>query len=362
MSASLFSLSSQLRQVLDSYSSNIVLAYSSVKSRVLDRITSTEIFTSGRTDQAESIHHRLVSQIPIKPSYVAPRNPIVLCHGLYGFDKLGPDFLPLLQVHYWKGIKEALEDLGAKVIITGVSRTGEIRRRAQEIHSCLEVAAAGDRVNFIAHSMGGLDCRYLITHLRPKKYKVQSLTTLCTPHRGSPFMDWCRDQFGVGFVSLGEVAQEVYPDRMKRKHNLLKYLSPTNAKYPAGFHPDLGWISFLLDEPAYANLTTDYCRKYFNPNTPDSPDVAYFSYGAQAKAIPWMSPLWLTQGVIMSHEGDNDGLVSLESARWGKYIETIEANHWDLNSRFRISTIGQTRFDAVDFFLRVATRLYHEGC
>ncbi|ORY00513.1 alpha/beta-hydrolase, partial [Basidiobolus meristosporus CBS 931.73] len=214
-----------------------------------------------------------------------PRYPIVLCHGLYGFDKLGPDSLPFLQVHYWKGIKEALERLGAQVIITGVSRTGDIRNRAEAIHRQLELVAAGGSVNLVAHSMGGLDCRYLITHLKPQKYKVKSLTTLCTPHRGSPFMDWCRDQFGVGF---------------------------------------------LLDEPAYANLTTDYCRKYFNPNTPDSPDVAYFSYGAQAKSIPWVSPLWFTRSVIMDQEGINDGLVSLGSARWGQYVETIDANHWDL--------------------------------
>ncbi|KAK9722604.1 hypothetical protein K7432_002550 [Basidiobolus ranarum] len=277
------------------------------------------------------------------------------------FEIVGPDFLPVLQVHYWQGIREALERLGVKVIITGVSKTGNIKRRAEEINRCLEMTAVGDRINFVAHSMGGLDCRYLITHLKPKKYQVKSLTTLCTPHRGSPFMDWCRDQFGVGFVSLGEATHTVYPDRMKAKRSIIKYLSPSNPTYPQGFHPDLGWISFLLDEPAYANLTTDYCRKYFNPNTPDSPDVAYFSYGAQAKSISWASPLWFTHGVIMNQEGVNDGLVSLGSARWGKYIETIEANHWDLNNRFRLSTIGQTRFDAVDFFLRVATRLYQEG-
>ncbi|KAK9760681.1 hypothetical protein K7432_015044 [Basidiobolus ranarum] len=274
---------------------------------------------------------------------------------------MGPESFPALQIHYWQGIKEALEKIGAKVIVTGVSRTGEIKRRAEEIHRVLEMTAAGNQINFVAHSMGGLDCRYLISHLKPKTYKVKSLTTLCTPHRGSPFMDWCRDQFGVGFVSLGDVAQTVYPDRMQKKRSIIKYLSPSNPTYPQGFHPDLGWISFLLDEPAYANLTTDYCRKYFNPNTPDSPDVAYYSYGAQAKSLSWASPLWFTHDIIMNKEGENDGMVSLGSAQWGKYVETIEANHWELNNRFRISTIGQHRFDAVDFFLRVATQLYQEG-
>jgi len=42
--------------------------------------------------------------------------------------------------------------------------------------------------------------RYLITHIKPKSFKVLTLTTLSTPHRGSPFMDWCRKMFGVGWI------------------------------------------------------------------------------------------------------------------------------------------------------------------
>lgn len=43
----------------------------------------------------------------------------------------------------------------------------------------------------MAHSMGGLDGRYLISHIRPTEYVPLSLTSISTPHRGSPFMDWC---------------------------------------------------------------------------------------------------------------------------------------------------------------------------
>jgi triacylglycerol lipase len=43
----------------------------------------------------------------------------------------------------------------------------------------------------MAHSMGGLDGRHLITHIRPTEYVPLSLTSISTPHRGSPFMDWC---------------------------------------------------------------------------------------------------------------------------------------------------------------------------
>jgi hypothetical protein len=47
----------------------------------------------------------------------------------------------------------------------------------------------------MAYSMGGLDCRHLITHLKPVEYAPLLLTTIAMPHRGSPFMDWCKVHF-----------------------------------------------------------------------------------------------------------------------------------------------------------------------
>ena len=48
--------------------------------------------------------------------------------------------------------------------------------------------------------MGGLDCRHLISHIKPTDYTPLSLTTIATPHRGSPFMDWCRVRAVVGYT------------------------------------------------------------------------------------------------------------------------------------------------------------------
>ncbi|KAJ2364349.1 hypothetical protein H4S02_009964, partial [Coemansia sp. RSA 2611] len=118
---------------------------------------------------------------------------------LYGFDVKGPEKLPMLQIHYWRGIREALEKIGANVVIAKVPGTGGIRERAQQLDSLLQSRLESKHVNIIGHSMGGLDARYLITHINPKSYSVGSLTTVCTPHRGSPFMDWCRDYLSLGY-------------------------------------------------------------------------------------------------------------------------------------------------------------------
>lgn len=73
----------------------------------------------------------------------------------------------------------------------GTCRTGSIASRAESMDKLLRERVYGRGINFLAHSMGGLDCRHLITHVKPQDYTPLSLTTIGTPHRGSPFMDWC---------------------------------------------------------------------------------------------------------------------------------------------------------------------------
>lgn len=68
--------------------------------------------------------------------------------------------------------------------------TGHITERAKKLHETLKKDVKGKDINILAHSMGGLDARYLLTHIRPTEYTPLSLTTLATPHRGSQFMSW----------------------------------------------------------------------------------------------------------------------------------------------------------------------------
>ena len=70
--------------------------------------------------------------------------------------------------------------------------TGSVTSRAENLDRFLRDKAPARGLNFLAHSMGGLDCRHLITHIKPSDYVPLSLTTIATPHRGSPFMDWCK--------------------------------------------------------------------------------------------------------------------------------------------------------------------------
>jgi triacylglycerol lipase len=198
-------------------------------------------------------------------------------------------------------------------------------------------------VNFLAHSMGGLDCRHLITHINPITYHPISLTTLSTPHRGSSFMDFCRDYLGLGRISpkkstTSKSSTKAYAgpprspisDEKVGELDVQKSLSSTILTHTM--------LARTLDTPAYANLTTSFLQNTFNPMTPDSSSVEYFSFGAvipkpppgqEDTGLPIWHPLYLPHKVVTEREGrENDGLVSLKSARWGKFVGQLACDHW----------------------------------
>ncbi|POV94271.1 hypothetical protein PSHT_16330 [Puccinia striiformis] len=97
-----------------------------------------------------------------------PKFPLVLCHGLLGFDILGPTALGLT---YFRGVREALEERGCEVHVAKVPACASIEERAKTLAQFIEERLPGRTVNLIGHSMGGLDSRFLITHLRPTSFK-----------------------------------------------------------------------------------------------------------------------------------------------------------------------------------------------
>ena len=58
-------------------------------------------------------------------------------------------------MHYWRGIKEALEQVGCeRVIITRVPRTASIEQRAETLRKEIaEKCIPGENLNLLGHSM-----------------------------------------------------------------------------------------------------------------------------------------------------------------------------------------------------------------
>jgi len=237
-------------------------------------------------------------------------------------------------VHYWRGIKEALEANHTKVYSAKVPPSGSIEARAAALLQFIKANLQGEKVNLIAHSMGGIDARYLLSKgLKDESFQVMSLTTIASPHRGSSFADYCIHEIG--------------PSGLPRLYALLHRIG--------------------LDTEAFEQLTT-YAMADFNKVIPDAPGVKYFSYGATAKP-----PLWSffrgSHAIVKEREGDNDGLVSVESSKWGEYRGTLTDVHhldlinWTNKIRFKWGEItGQPRkFSAVAFYLSIVDMLAKKG-
>ena len=303
-------------------------------------LTSTRIHRAGEEkpihgDSQESVERLIKDDFAaFKEKYRTPKHPIVLAHGLMGFDelRLAGQWLPGVQ--YWRGIKEAMRKNDIEVITTSVPTTGSIKQRAQVLLEQLDDKAKGRSVNIVAHSMGGLDARYLISHLHPTTFNVKSLTTIATPHRGSSAAD----------IILREIGAEHLPGIYK----LLARLK--------------------IDSGAFSELTRKYIQEEFNPTTtPDDPSVRYFSYGASATPSIF-SVFRISHDLVEVLEGPNDGLVSVASSKWGTYKGTLMGvTHLDLinwtNRLKRLAadlTLMKQNFNAVAFYLGVADMLAEE--
>ncbi|GAA5859737.1 hypothetical protein JCM8547_007006 [Rhodosporidiobolus lusitaniae] len=272
----------------------------------------------------------------LKDKYEAPRLPLVFCHGLFGFDHLGPAAIKPLRFSYWIGVEEALQAMGCEVMIGRVPASASIEERAKVLCEMVGERFPGKEVNLVGHSMGGLDGRYLISRLKSKNFTVRSLTTISTPHRGSTFADYLLEDI------LGA------------------------EKVPA-FLAVMRGLGVPGGGKAFDDLTTAKMAQ-FNEDTPDDPNVKYFSYGAEFTAS-WANPFYIPYQIIKKREGKNDGLVSVESAKWGEYLATLHnVNHLDLvgwtgKVRFSMAQLWglPIKYRPISFYSSIAEMLAQEG-
>ncbi|PKY00606.1 alpha/beta-hydrolase [Aspergillus campestris IBT 28561] len=273
----------------------------------------------------------------VRDSYDAPKNPVVLAHGLFGFDtlRLAGRYLPGVQ--YWRGITEALSMKGVEVITATVPRQALLRCAPRSWRKT-SLLVRGGRVLILLLIACGLDSRYMISRLKPTDFKVLSLTTIATPHRGSSIADYAFSQIGG--------------DRLAQMYYALEQLK--------------------VETGAFSQLTREYMENTFNPATPDIEDVRYFSYGAAMQPKLW-SVFRLSHRILQQIEGYNDGLVSVASSRWGGphgYKGTlVDVSHLDLiNWTNRLKwlvgeiTGNRRRFNAIAFYLDIAGMLKEVIC
>ncbi|MFN3199616.1 MAG: lipase family alpha/beta hydrolase [Bradymonadia bacterium] len=250
--------------------------------------------------------------------YTRTRYPIVLAHGMAGFDTL------FGAVDYWYGVPEALRAGGAEVFLTRVSAFNRTEERAEQLLRQIEIITAltgKPRVNIIAHSQGGLDSRYVMG-VRPDL--VASLTTVATPHKGTDAADFLRDNLNeggfteraIGFLAdqLGEIlallsGSEIPQDAIAATESLTSEgAAAFNARFPWG-------------------LPENRCGE----GPAEVEGIKLFSMsGASALTNPLDATDAAFAITTLLVDGDDDGLVPVCSSHFGVVIrDDFRQNHGD---------------------------------
>ena len=209
------------------------------------------------------------------------RHPIVLAHGVLGFNDIE---LAGKRHVYFRGVPERLRALGIEVHRPSVLPLASVAARAEQLAAAIRALPA-EKVNLIAHSMGGLDARYAISRLGLAD-RVLSLTTIGTPHRGSPLAE-----LGVNLLAI---CRRIFK---------------------------------TLDLEALHDLTSGRMSA-FNLEIPDVPTVAYASVVASGDRAVMNPLLWASHLYLSECAGPNDGVVPASSQHWGEVWREICADHW----------------------------------
>jgi triacylglycerol lipase len=257
----------------------------------------------------------------VRPSRAGlmPRYPVVFCHGMLAFTSLRmqlPDDLNCLSP-----LRPFLKERGFRALFPQVAPTSGVVARAHQL--CDQISQwTREPVNLIAHSMGGLDARYAITHLGLGE-QVRSLTTVATPHHGTCLVDW--------------------------------FLTNYRQRVPLL----LAMEALGINIDGFKDCRPSACVQ-FNASTPDAPGVRYFSYGGAvpvAHVTPVLRRAW---NLLNAAEGANDGMVSTASARWGEYLGTVHADHFAQTPDMAFVRPGEN-FDSLAFYFRLLEDLARRG-
>ena len=260
------------------------------------------------------------------------RYPVVLVHGVFFGDRK--------VFNYWGRIPGELMRNGAEIFYGSQQSAAATEDAALELkENIMEIIAETgcEKVNIIAHSKGGLESRCAISQQGLAPF-VASLTTVNTPHQGCAFVDWL----------LERVPQCISRWISARYNGALRKLGDTNPDFYA----------------AVSDLTSRRCRD-FNLVTPDAPGVFYQSVGSKMKG--WRSapfPLNLAYILVRFFEKENDGLVSVESMKWGsRFIMAFTPGHRGISHGDMIDLNRQNirGFDVREFYVDIVRELKEKG-
>jgi len=315
--------------------------------------------------------------------------PIILVHGLFGFDKIG-------DLPYFYGVEEALIKTGAKIFTATLSAANNNEIRGEQLWQYVQKTlrdTGAKKVNLIGHSQGPLACRY-VASLHPRE--IASVTSICGVNHGSEFADKVREEFKKnswqekvvasvtntfsGLISGLSGGKTKPQDSVVSALNALATGPATNA-FVALISGLSGGKAKPQDSVAALDaLTTkgvaEFNKKYPQglPSTwggegkPIENGVLYYSWGGYIKDEEQGNNIYDPFHLLMKacavffikEKQQNDGVVGRYSMHLGKVISTeYSLDHFDAVNHFK--GITPSNIDVIQLFIEHAKRLEDAG-
>lgn len=283
-------------------------------------------------------------------TYTKTQYPIVLVHGIFGFDSV-------LGVDYFYRVPYTLSKEGAVVYSTQVSAANSSELRGEQLLVQVEQILAltgAEKVNLFAHSQGAQTARY-VASVRPDI--VASVTSIGGVNWGSPVADVIRDK-----VPEGSVSETLAASAANALASVIDWFSG-NDNLPQDSLEGLevltteGTLAFNAKYPE--GVPSEYCG---NGDLMASNGVYYFSWSGTRPLTNIFDPLdtpMFTTSLLINE--DSDGLVSRCSSHLGYVIkDNYRMNHIDeVNHTFGIHHLFET--DPLTVFRQQANRLKNLG-
>ena len=282
--------------------------------------------------------------------YTQTKYPIVLVHGLFGFDNIGP-------VEYWYSIPAALRADGAKVYVTQVSAANSTEVRGEQLLTQVKqiLAATGAaKVNLIGHSHGGPTIRY-VASVRPDL--IASVTSVGGVNKGSAVADVL-----LNVAPPGSLSNAVLVSVTNGLASIINFLSgggglTQNSLAAAQSLSTSGSNTFNLAHPEGVPTTAcgegDYTAR----------GVSYFSWSGAKAYTNILDPIdpALALTSLAFGGAKNDGLVASCSSHLGRVIRDDYAmNHLDeVNQTVGLVNLFET--NPVTIYRQHANRLQGLG-
>lgn len=243
------------------------------------------------------------------------RYPILLVHGLFGFERIG-------HFELFHDVKNALKTAGSQVFVPHLSATHKNETRGEQLLAQIDRVLRGtgaEKVNLIGHSQGALAARYAAA-LAP--HAVASVTSVSGPNHGSELADFLRKA-----LIPGRLPETVAQNVATLFSNFLSLIS--------------GNLTLPQNALAALNALTTEGVGDFNDRFPQGLPTTWGGQGAEqvngVRYYSWSgviatqkpSPLDPTQGIchalsqyFMTETEQNDGFVGRFSSHLGQVIRS----------------------------------------